>query len=172
MQFHGDLSEHSLEERLFQLLPKTLNILLTVHGRDCACKRKCINLLKSHQILQHTRGICREVTEPHQHALCQLCAAGRRGWAQVCSSAYCSLAWVNKEKTDAIRRTCQAWNSLHMFTPFTLGLSQHCCLSWFLTRPNCDLFFSEGEQTMPVVCHKRHITHLAGRGKFAQGQVP
>lgn len=23
--------------------------------------------------------------------------------------------------------------------PFTLGLSQHCCLTWFLTRPNCGL---------------------------------
>lgn len=113
---------------VIQLLPKTLNSL-TVHGRNVACKGKIIKLLKSHQKLQHTRGIREEVTEPHIHAMCQFCAAGRRGWAQVCSSAYCSLAWVNKEKTGAIRRTCQAWNSLHMFTPFTLGLSQHFCLS-------------------------------------------
>lgn len=127
-------------------------------------KEKNISILKSHQKLQHIRGLCEEVAEPHKHASCQFHAAGRRGWAQVCSSAYCSLAWVNKEKTGAIRQTCQAWNSLLTFTPFTLGLSQRCCL-WFLTRPNCDLFFSESKQTIPVVCHTRHITHLAGREK-------
>lgn len=130
MQFHGDLHEHSLEVKLcFSCYQNTTNIFLTVHDRNCSCKGKWINLLKSHQKRQHTRGILEGVLEPHRYALCQFSAAGRRGWAQVCSSAYCSLAWVNKEKTDAIRRTCQAWNSLHMFTPFTLGLSQYCCLS-------------------------------------------
>lgn len=97
------------------------------------------------------------VAEPQQHTSCQFCAACRRGCAQVCSSAYCSLAWVNKEKTGAIRWTCQAWNSLLMFTPFTLGLSQRCCLSWFLTGPNCHLFFSQSKQTIPVVCHTKHL---------------
>lgn len=137
----------------------TMNSPLTVHSRNLTYKGKSINLLQSHQNLQHTRGIHKEVAEPHQHASCQFCAVGRQGWAQVCSSAYCSLAWVNKEKTGAIRQTCQAWNSLLMFTPFTLELSQHCCRSPdFLTRPNCDLFFTESEQTIPVVCHRRHIT--------------
>lgn len=146
----------------------TMNSLLTVHGRHLACKGKAINLLKSHQKRQHTRESC----ESHKHASCQFCAAGRRGRAQVCSSAYCSLAWVNKEKTGAIRRTCQAWNSLLMFTPFTLGLSQRCCLSPdFWQGPTAICFFSESEQTISVVCHTRHTTHMAGRGKFAEGQV-
>ena len=144
---------------------------LTVHSRNLVWKGRRISLLKSHQKVQHTRGSVRRWRTAHKHASCQFCAAGRRGWAQVCSSAYCSLAWVNKEKTGAIRQTCQAWNSLLMFTPFTLGLSQRCCLSWFLTRPHCDLFFSESEQTIPVVCHTRHKTHLAGREEFAEGQV-
>lgn len=44
-------------------------------------------------------------------------------------------------------------------------------LCWFLTRPNCDLFLRDGEQTMPIACHTRRITHLPGRGKCAEGQV-
>lgn len=119
---------------------KPMNCLLTVQGRNLSCTQNSIYLSKSHHKLQHTREVHEKVVEPQKHGYCQICAAGRRGCAQVCSSAYCSLAWVNKEKTGAIRQTCQAWNSLLMFTPFTLGLSQRCCL-WFLTRPNCDLFF-------------------------------
>lgn len=106
----------------------TMNGLI-IHGRNLAWNEKA-SLSKSYHKLRYTRGIQGEVVvEPHQHTSCQFCAAGRRGPAQVCSSAYCSLAWVNNEKTGAIRRTCQAWNSLLMFTPFTLGLSQRCCLS-------------------------------------------
>lgn len=122
---------------MFQLLPKTSWIVYWQYMAGTSIARESINLLKSHQKLQHTRGIRKELTKPHQHASCQFCAAGR---AQVCSSAYCSLAWVNKEKTGAIRRTCQAWNSLLMFTPFTLGLSQRCCFSYFWQGPTAICF--------------------------------
>lgn len=90
---------------------------------------------KKHQFLKKPsettthKGDWEKVGAPGERACCQLYAACRRGWAQVCSSAYCSLAWVNKEKTGAIRRACQPWNSLLVFTPFTLGLSHRCCLS-------------------------------------------
>lgn len=89
-----------------------------------------------------------------------------RGSAQAHSSACCSLAWVNKEKTGAIRWTCQAWNSLLMFTPFTLGLSQLCRLYWFLTRPNCICFFVKAnKQNSSRVPHKTHNSLDWQRGK-------
>lgn len=125
------------------------------------------NLLKQSEITQN--HIHEEVAEPRQHACWQFCAAGRWGWAQVCSFAYCSLAWVNKEKTGAIRQTCQAWNSLLVFTPFTLGLSQRCCISpYFWQGPTAICFspLSKDEQTVPVLCDTRLTTHLAGREKL------
>lgn len=76
--------------------------------------------------------------DPHKHASCQFCTAGR--WEQVCSSACCSLAWVNKEKTGAIWQTCQAWNSLLMFTPFTLELLQFCLSPDFWQGPTAICF--------------------------------
>lgn len=163
MQFHGDLRVNTVWKRNCFLcsncqLPKTPWIVYWQYMAEISLVwGKSINLLKSHQKLQHTRGMREEVAEPQQHTSCQFCAACRRGWAQVCSSAYCSLAWVNKEKTGAIRQTCQAWNSLLMFTPFTLGLSQRCCLSPdFWQGPTAICFFSQSKQTIPVVCHTKH----------------
>lgn len=126
---------------------KPMTYLLTVAGRNLTCTQNSINLPKSHHKLQYTREVHEKVVELQKHGYCQICAAGRRGWAQVCSSAYCSLAWVNKEKTGAIRQTCQAWNSLLMFTPFTLGLSQRCCLSDFWQGPTVICFFFLWKQT-------------------------
>lgn len=157
-------SEHSLDGRLISMLhllpkkKKNMNCLLTVQSRNLSCTQNSIFLSKIHHKLQHTREVHEKVVEPQKHGCCQICAAGRRGCAQVCSSAYCSLAWVNKEKTGAIRQTCQAWNSLLMFTPFTLGLSQRCCLSDFWQGPTVICFFTESKQTIPVVCHTKHNT--------------
>lgn len=147
---------NTLEEKwlsVFQLLPKTPCTVWQYTEILLAKKDKLFKSIK----LQHTRGIREELAQQNKHASSQFCAAGRRGWAQVCSSAYCSLAWVNKEKTGAIRQTCQAWNSLLMFTPFTLGLSQRGCLSHFW-QAQLWFVFCESQQTIPVVCHTRHIT--------------
>lgn len=59
---------------------------------------------------------------------------------------------------------------LILFTPFTLGLSQCCCLlPDFLTRPNCNLFFVFLRKSLNTfsMC----LTFFSGRGRFAQGQV-
>lgn len=97
----------------------------------------------------------------------------QQGPAQVCSSAYCSLAWINKEKTGAIRRTCQAWNSLLMFTPFTLGLSQHCWLSLdFWRGPSVICFLAKAnKQFQECATQETQLNWLAEGKKFAQGQV-
>ena len=45
MQFHGDLSKHSLEEKEFCVsvaTKNTMNSLMRVQGRDLACKGKAI----------------------------------------------------------------------------------------------------------------------------------
>lgn len=40
-----------------------------------------------------------------------------------------------------------------------LPLDYHnAAASLIFDRPNCDLFFCESQQTIPVVCHTRHIT--------------
>lgn len=99
MQFHGDLSKHSLEEKEFCVsvaAKNTMNSLMSTRQKP-RLQRKS-NLKKGLKKLQHQR-ICEAVADIRR----QFGAAGMGGWAQVCS-----LAWVNKEKTGAIRRTCQA----------------------------------------------------------------
>lgn len=141
MQFHGDLD---LGRKLFVLflLPITTGKVLQYMA----------------DTLLAWNGKKKESTETTKHkgdswgATCFLTALCSRQAGPGCSLAYCSLAWVNKEKTGAIRQTRQAWNSLLVFTPFTLGLSQALLhLSWFFDTAQPRLVFQfKSKQTIPT----------------------
>lgn len=126
---------------------------LTVFGWNLTSQGKGITFEQLSETTTH-KGDPWRGSGSRKDASCQFCVAGRRGWAQVCSSTYRSLAWVNKEKTGAIWQTCQAWNSLLMFTPFTLELLQ-CCLSPdFWQGPTVICFWWKRTNNSSSVPHK------------------